>query len=32
LANILEPVINCKDQAAVELLNEYAAWVRGADK
>jgi len=25
-------VINCKDQAAVDLLNEYAAWVRGADK
>jgi len=32
LANILEPVINCKDQAAVDLLNEYAAWVRGAEK
>ncbi len=32
LANILEPVINCKDQAAVDLLNQYAAWVRGASK
>lgn len=31
LANILAPVINHKDQEAVDILNQYAAWVRGAD-
>ncbi len=30
LANILSPIINCKDQEAVDVLNQYAAWVRGA--
>ncbi len=29
LANILSPIINCKDQEAVDVLNQYAAWVRG---
>jgi len=32
LANVLTPVINCENQAAVDLLNQYAAWVRGAGK
>lgn len=32
LANILAPVVNCQDQAAVDLLNQYAAWVRGSSR
>lgn len=32
LANILTPVINDEDQKAVDVLNQYAAWVRGASE
>lgn len=32
LANMLTPVINHKDQEAVDVLNQYAAWVRGSNQ